>query len=363
MTFATVTGYYRYTDIWFAWPSRCGEYEEVLKAMLGNRSYDSCTLRLLIYHQAHDALVSPDHPLHVDGVDGAQLYIVDYVRYYLHKVGLTEKLVPLPYSNCLIREQDLRGVSTQVFRTGGELKKNFKKIDKFSKGLKNSDDPPLAFRRSCFEKARMLWQGKTGAWCSIDIEAWEMDHRLITEFGWSTIHWEEGTEVQGGGHLIVKEYETYRNGKYVADNQKNYQWGKSEIVPKKQFKTQIQMLLTDLKRQFSHLFMVFHVAKGDIEYLNSSMIEANLNDLSYTLPDGTSPQPGVYVVDTAELFGGLIGQGNDNRSLEQMCNQLQLQPDFYTMLFTLAACQSMASGATVDMQREERWPNKTEKGQ
>jgi hypothetical protein len=65
-----------------------------------------------------------------------------------------------------------------------------------------------------------LWQGKTGVWCSIDIEAWEMDHRLITEFGWSTIHWEESTEVQGGGHLIVKEYETYRNGKYVADNQK-----------------------------------------------------------------------------------------------------------------------------------------------
>ncbi|KAF8630314.1 hypothetical protein AX15_003006 [Amanita polypyramis BW_CC] len=56
---------------------------------------------------AHDALVDPSHPLHVDGVSGVQMYLgqlhsgetrllfssaqVDYVRYWLHAMGFVYK--------------------------------------------------------------------------------------------------------------------------------------------------------------------------------------------------------------------------------------------------------------------------------
>ncbi len=45
-----------------------------------------------------------------------------------------------------------------------------------------------------------------------------MDHELITEFGWSTIRWENGNEIQQDGHLVVKEHQMYTNSKYVPEN-------------------------------------------------------------------------------------------------------------------------------------------------
>lgn len=62
--------------------------------------------------------------------------------------------------------------------------------------------------------------------------------------------------------------------------------------------------------------------------MKSAMIEADLTGLSYTLPDGPSPKSGVFLVDTADLFGGLQGEGTRNRGLEQVCNQLQIKTEF-----------------------------------
>lgn len=54
----------------------------------------------------------------------------------------------------------------------------------------------------------------------------------------------------------------------------------------------------------------------------------DLSGLSYTLPSGPSPDNGLFVVDTAELFGGLLGESNRIYGLEQMCNQLQIPTSF-----------------------------------
>jgi hypothetical protein len=103
---------------------------------------------------AHDALVHPDNPLRKPKVDGIELYIgqltflfiiyslisvqgtfhagdsrllfssaqVDYVRYWLHAMKLTSSIIPMPYSDCMLVESDLRNVSPVVFKTGGELR-------------------------------------------------------------------------------------------------------------------------------------------------------------------------------------------------------------------------------------------------
>ncbi len=89
-------------------------------------------------------------------------------------------------------------------------------MEKFNKKLKGSN-PLLMSRRLAFERVRTFWAKKKGVWCAIDFEGWEMEHTMITEFGWSIIRWENGEEVADHGHLQIKEALGYRNGKYVAD--------------------------------------------------------------------------------------------------------------------------------------------------
>lgn len=72
--------------------------------------------------------------------------------------------------------------------------------------------------RQTFERIRTFWADKVGVWLAIDFEAWEMEHTLLTEFGWSTITWEERKETMRSGHLILEDNAMYRNGKYVPDH-------------------------------------------------------------------------------------------------------------------------------------------------
>jgi hypothetical protein len=51
----------------------------------------------------------------------------------------------------------------------------------------------------------------------LDFEAWELDHTVITEFGWSLVRWENGKELNENGHLIIDEHTKYTNGSYVPE--------------------------------------------------------------------------------------------------------------------------------------------------
>lgn len=81
---------------------------------------------------------------------------------------------------------------------------------KNNKRLKGTDSL-LTARRLMFEKIRAFWALKRGTWCAVDFEAWDRDHTVLTEFGWSAIRWEEGEEVMEDGHLIVREHRGYFN--------------------------------------------------------------------------------------------------------------------------------------------------------
>ena len=84
---------------------------------------------------------------------------------------------------------------------------------------RNGIPPRLRERRVNFERARSLWADKKGAWLAMDFEAWENDHKILTEFGWSCIRWEnDDVEISERGHWIVKEHRKYTNTKYVKGN-------------------------------------------------------------------------------------------------------------------------------------------------
>lgn len=162
---------------------------------------------------------------------------IDYVRYWLHAMQLTEHIVPLPYSDCMLTDSNLKTVSPVVYPDGGSVRNaikvvncvygyihhrslimiNFQMIDKNNKRLKGSN-PALTYRRHNFERIRNFWTAKKGVWCAFDMEAWERDHTVLTEFGWSLIHWENGEKVEENGHLIVDEARKYKNSQWVPDH-------------------------------------------------------------------------------------------------------------------------------------------------
>jgi hypothetical protein len=93
---------------------------------------------------------------------------------------------------------------------------NPQQIEKNNKRLKGAD-PMLNTRREIFERVRAFWAEKVGIWFSLDFEAWDRDHTMLTEFGWSSVRWIDGKPVEEQGHLIVKEYRNYTNT-FVQNN-------------------------------------------------------------------------------------------------------------------------------------------------
>ena len=96
-------------------------------------------------------------------------------------------------------------------------------IDKMNRKLKGASDPALNARRLVFERVRSLWNEKRGVWCAVDFEAWDLDHRVITEFGWSAVRWKDGEPVEDMGHLIVAKHRGYTNH-YVPENKRVCRW-------------------------------------------------------------------------------------------------------------------------------------------
>ena len=367
-----IHGFYRYTDIWFEW-------NQVLK-----HKEDAYALKAILNH---DALVHPDHPLRLEGKQGIELTLgtfengetrllfssaqVEYIRYWLHTIGLTKELIPLPYSDCLLTSSRLRTHSPFVFKTGGDLRNALKIINKNNRKLKGTDSN-LDARRLMFERVRSLWSEQRGTWCAVDFEAWDRDHRVITEFGWSAVSWNDGEPVEDMGHLIVAEHQTYTNH-YIPENRRFYLHGQSEAVTLKQLRERIHNMIQSMRKP-GPLFLVFHDNHEDLKYLRSPEIEAPLKELSFFLPKScaeaeASDTNEIYVVDTSDLFAALEGGDSrgQKRSLERVCRLLQVKSEFTQRLHnagndarcTYLALKEMADGDPLDMQRMARWPQHT----
>lgn len=162
---------------------------------------------------------------------------VEYIRYYLHAMGLVNDLLPLPSSEYLIRKSDLKSCAPEYFSDAPTMKKRIKvrtftrtstqsdprkpkDIDKINKRLKGQGaDRLLALRRINFERVRSYWAARAGTWLAVDIEAWEREHALLLEFGWSLVRWDQdGKEVSETKHLVIKERMGYYNSTYVQGN-------------------------------------------------------------------------------------------------------------------------------------------------
>jgi len=300
---------------------------------------------------------------------------VEYIRYWLHTVGLTPSPIPLPSSHVLLLKSDLRAISPVTYESPSVLKKTLNVISKNNKRLQGAIGGSLADLRRQFEKVRAAWAMKRGVWCAIDFEGWEMDHKLITEFGWSAMGWKEDGTIgeREDGHLTVRG--TSENFKYVQGNRRHFLFGTSTELSSAAFKKQVISLLTSYLTPSPSstdnsspppLFLIFHDRSQDLEYLSSLGFPHTPQS---PLPDNTAdgpPTTGVFAIDTSDLFAALEGESSvDRRSLGRMAVLLKVEGvdrlhnagnDAH---FTFEALKAMASGPPLDIQREERWPGRT----
>ncbi|KAJ7276491.1 hypothetical protein B0H12DRAFT_1227613 [Mycena haematopus] len=354
-----LTGFYRCTDILYHYP-------ESLK-----NSRDTIQLQKILNR---DAILHPRHPLAADGAsEGIQAYIgtfrdgqarllfssaqVDYLRYWIHAMKLTEKLIPLPYSDCLFLKSSVATVVPTVFQSLGALSATSKKLGRMNLTLK--EKPLLVPRRATFERVRSLWNAKKGVWCALNFAAWEVDHTAISDVGWSLVRCESsGTEVTESVHLVVEA-----NQKYKTTNLEND--GEHEMVSKSVLKQKLCELFSQLG-QHAPIFLVSNDMKGDLKYLRSKDFQIPLTNLVLELPE-TMPYAGVFIVDPAELFDALTGSGDVDidHNLDRIFKHLEIKVGSIRNAGTdakgmLQALRSMASGPQLDAQREVRWPDHTQ---
>jgi len=366
-------GYYRYTDIVFEWWKVTPDLSDrsALKAFLHT-----------------DSLVSEDCPWH-PGKKGVELYMgtihngesrlcfslkqIEYISYWLHAMNLTSGRLPIPSAHYLLTPTDLKGQPSPVtYKTVSELRNALKDVGKNNKRVKTfAGDVALGGLRTVFERVRTVWGEKRGVWMAIDFEGWEREHTMITEFGWAVVRWEEQEDKEGeekfkevceDGHWTVKEYAGYRNGTFVRDNRDHYDFGTTEVIPKETFRNRICDMLANYAAQ-GPLYLIFHDRYGDVKYLQQLQVPG-ISDIA-SIPS-KPPGPGMYCIDTKDMFAALEGDSAQQRGLERVCGLLKIRGFDHPhnagndAHFTLEALRAMASGQPVDLQREARWPNQTE---
>ncbi|KAJ7179046.1 hypothetical protein C8R46DRAFT_622618 [Mycena filopes] len=353
-----LTGYYRAMDILY-------EYQKSLK-----NTRDAVQLQKIL---SYDAVLHPRHPFAAENPHkGIRAYIgtfhdgqarvlfssaqVEYLRFWMHAMKLTEdRLIPLPYSDCMFLKESVAVASPTVFESLSALRVTSKKLGRINQVLK---EKPLLFgRRTMFERVRTLWHAKQGVFCAFTVDAWEMDHNCVSDVGWSLIRWQSGAEISEHGHLVVRENQTYKTTELEDD-------AGHQVVSNVTLKRKIGELFSQLG-QHAPIFLLSNDSKGDLKYLRNAF-QVPLADATSHLPD-TMPTTGVFLIEPAELFDALTGSGESDVDHNLGRIRKHLHIDFRNIRnastdaeATMQALRTMASGPQLDDQRAERWPGQND---
>ncbi|KAF2091367.1 hypothetical protein K490DRAFT_31204, partial [Saccharata proteae CBS 121410] len=110
---------------------------------------------------------------------------------------------------------------------------------------------------------------------ALDLEAWEFDHRIITEVGIATLDTRDLTSADPSdpnsflrhvkaSHFIIKNHEKHVNRKFVRGCPRMFHFGTSKKVLLHQMVDHLDAAFITARK----MVLVGHDLKGDIKYLN-----------------------------------------------------------------------------------------------
>ncbi|KAJ3163538.1 hypothetical protein HDU86_000119 [Geranomyces michiganensis] len=137
---------------------------------------------------------------------------------------------------------------------------------------------------------------------ALDIEAYEQDHDILTEVGWTM--WDPRKPPSSAilsKHCIIEENKRYRNSIWVPDHRLDYLHNESKT---RSLDYALAHLMADMKNR--KVALIGHELKSDLEFLKT---------WSYDLEKCCDA-----IHDTRDLY--LVVSGNDKASLGAMCQDL-----------------------------------------
>ncbi|KAG0164868.1 hypothetical protein DFQ28_010266 [Apophysomyces sp. BC1034] len=116
-----------------------------------------------------------------------------------------------------------------------------------------------------WKQAKSLVQGKQYVLFSIDIEAWEQDHSILLEIGWTM--YDTRHDQYMDQHYLVNTYRHLQNGKYVDDQKLRFQFGTSVWCTLKQTLEELKKDLDWATQRDGGFVLVGHGLESDLKYL------------------------------------------------------------------------------------------------
>ncbi|KAI7908325.1 uncharacterized protein BX663DRAFT_425507 [Cokeromyces recurvatus] len=131
---------------------------------------------------------------------------------------------------------------------------------------KNKQREKLRMAKRELELAKRLLNGDQYVFISLDIEAYESDHSILLEIGWSM--YDAKNKKLMDQHYVNSNYRHLKNGKFVADQKEKFLFGTSVWCTMKQALIELRKDLDWAVQRDGGFILVGHGLDSDLKYLH-----------------------------------------------------------------------------------------------
>ncbi|KAI7895872.1 uncharacterized protein EV154DRAFT_558931 [Mucor mucedo] len=169
--------------------------------------------------------------------------------------------------------------------------------------------------------ARTLVHGGKYVLVSIDIEAYEMDHSILLEIGWSM--YDAASDRFLDQHYAMDTYKHLTNGKFVSDQRMRFNFGTTVWCSLKQALKELRKDLDWAVARDGGFVLVGHGLDSDIKYLLQQKFKWPTADGSETLSVEESAH--VAILNTDVIYAASINDLHNPPSLGKTMDLLDIE--------------------------------------
>ncbi|KAI8338063.1 hypothetical protein BC941DRAFT_32170 [Chlamydoabsidia padenii] len=197
----------------------------------------------------------------------------------------------------------------------------------------NKRERKLMDAQQDWRQAQQLLRSHSHVFVSLDIEAYEADHSILLEIGWTLYDGRENHYQDQ--HYMMEPYRHLRNGKYVDDQRMNFDYGTSVWCTLGQALNELHKDLAWATRRDGGFVLVGHGLNSDLIYLKQCKFE-------WPVLDGTRSKDGLFgladqgvvdvhasalrtIVNTDTLYGAWINDLHNPPSLGRCLTLMDIE--------------------------------------
>lgn len=236
-----------------------------------------------------------------------EIIMATHICEQLHKhlAKSIPQVIPPSLSDLIPEQYEI--IETKEVKNEKELKNFLQKAKKRNKQIEK-----LKQAKTEAQLAKQLLQRRQYVFISIDIEAYELDHSILTEVGWSI--YDPKTNRFLDQHYINEAYTHLRNGQYVDDERDNFIFGTSVCCSLKQAFTELKKDLLWAKERDGGFVLVGHGLEHDLNYLRQHKFQwPSVNGKDETLDLEKAAK--IAIVNTDVLYGASVNDLHNPPSL------------------------------------------------